>query len=811
MWTIFILLAGQAFADSSYQNPPTSIANLLDAEWSPAVRLSPDDAWMVELTRPGLRTLEDLAEPVIRVAGQKINPKTNGRALVQGYTSISIGPVEPLRRAWRQMVYLPDDAKVNDLDWDFESEKFVFTNTTADGIELWLVSDLDGEVSEPRRLLGPVLNAAYGAPCDWLPGERGLICKVVDPDRGQPPEDSLIPTGPRIDENLGRTTPARTYTNLLQSPHDEALFDYYMTSALVHVGLDGSVRRLMAPAVIDEATPSPDGNWILVSTLDRPYSYHVPASLFPKTTVVFPLEKPDQKTEVARLSLADDVPIAHGSTRTGRRSIWWRGDQPDTLVFVEALDEGDARQEVPHRDALYLLNAPFQNAPQLLWKSQLRFSNIRWGTGQMALASDYWWPTRQTRMVRIDPSVEGGNPQVVLERSLQDAYSDPGRPLTKPGPYGWSVLRMNGDELLMTGRGASPDGVYPFLDRFNIVTGERQRIWQSKDPYYERLVSVLDDMGASFITHRQSQREPPNYFLRNGSRRPVRLTQFSDWAPEFSTIQREIIHYKREDGLPLYGTLYYPPGYEPQTDGPLPTIFWAYPSEFKKRSDAGQVTRSDNTFSRPWGASHLFMLLEGYAVLDGPQIPIIGEGEEEPNDTYVEQLVWGAEAAVNAVVDMGVADPERLIIGGHSYGAFTAANLLAHTDLFRAGIARSGAYNRTLTPFGFQAEQRSFWEAPDVYMTMSPFRHAAAIDEPLLMLHGANDSNSGTYPMQSERMFGALKGHGATVRWVELPLEEHGYRARESIGHALWEMLQWADTYAKNAEPRSPEASPSAE
>jgi dipeptidyl aminopeptidase/acylaminoacyl peptidase len=797
---VFLLSSSLAVAQEDYKNPPDSIAQLLDAEWSPSVRISPDDSWMLELTRPGLRSLEDLAEPIVRVAGQKINPKTNGEALAYGYTAMTLRPVEAVRRAWHQELELPDGARIGHLDWDYESQKFTFTNTTSEGIELWVVTDMENP--QPRRLLGPVLNAAYGDPCDWLAGDGGLVCKIVDSERGEAPEESAVPTAPRIDENLGREAPARTYTNLLQSPHDEALFEYYLNSALVHVGLDGEVRPLLDSALIDEASPSPDGQWVMVSILHRPYSYHVPAYRFPRTTIVFPLEQPETATQVAELDLADDIPIAHGSTRTGRRSVWWRADQPETLAFVEALDEGDARIEVPLRDAVFLLEAPFDGEPRLLWKSELRFGGITWGDENLALAHDYWWPTRQTRVWAIEPSVEGGEPRVLVDRSLQDAYGDPGDPFTRPGPYGRFVLQQSEGRLLLSGRGASPEGVYPFLDRFDLETGETERLWQAQDPYYERLVSVLDDAGEMLITRRQSQSEPPNYFIRNGKKRPVRLTNFEDWAPEFADIEREIIHYEREDGLPLNGTLYLPPGYDKKRDGPLPTIFWAYPSEFKKRSDAGQVTRAENTFSRPWGSSHLYMLLEGYAVLDGPQIPIIGEGEEEPNDTYVQQLVWGAEAAVRAVVDLGVADPGRLVIGGHSYGAFTTANLLAHTDLFRAGIARSGAYNRTLTPFGFQAEQRSFWEAPEVYMTMSPFSHAALIDEPLLMIHGAKDSNSGTYPIQSERMFGALKGHGATVRWVELPLEEHGYKARESIGHTLWEMLEWADTYAKEAGPR---------
>jgi dipeptidyl aminopeptidase/acylaminoacyl peptidase len=355
--------------------------------------------------------------------------------------------------------------------------------------------------------------------------------------------------------------------------------------------------------------------------------------------------------------------------------------------------------------------------------------------------------------------------------------------------------------LLFRGQGASPEGVYPFLDSRDISTGETKRLWHASDPHYESISRVLDKNGERFITRRQSKTDPPNYYLHQaGKKRPTQLTNTTDWAPQFAEVEKELITYTREDGVQLSATLYLPPGYNIKKDGPLPFLLWAYPREHKSKKTASQITTPTQTFSRPYGSSALFLLTQGYGLLMGPTMPIIGEGDQEPNDTYRAQLVGSAKAAVDALVERGVADPDRIAIGGHSYGAFTAANLLAHSDLFRAGIARSGAYNRTLTPFGFQGEQRTFWEAQDVYMSMSPFSNAAKIDEPMLMIHGQNDSNSGTYPIQSERLYEAMKGLGATVRWVVLPYEDHGYRSREAIGHTLWEMVYWMDTYVKPAK-----------
>lgn len=786
-------LISLALAAEGYQQPSETIQQILDAPYPPAVSISPDHQWMLEMERPSLRTLDELAASRVKVAGIKLDPDTHGPSRPYRYRKLTLTAIEKDGPGKGKVLPLPIDARIGDVRWHPDADKLFFTLTRPDGIELWMATTK----GKTKKLTEPVLNATYGNPCDWLPGKEGLICKRVPAEQGAAPAKDRIPEGPRIEENLGRKTPARTYSNLLQNPHDEALFAHYLSSEIIHVDLKGKIRKVHNAALIDEVTPSPDGTWLKVETIERPFSYQVPASRFPRTTKVFPVDNPAATTVVAELPLADDVPVPYASVRRGRRQVGWRSDEAATLWFVEALDDGDAGKEAELRDRVSVWPAPFTSEPAKLWESELRFSGLSWGNGQIALAYEWWYDTRQVRTWRIEPSNPTKAPELVWDRSYQDHYSDPGDPLTEPGPFGTSVLRItNGDEVFLQGRGASPEGVFPFLDRFDLSTKVAARLWQAEAPYYETFTALLDDKGARIVTNRESETEPPNYYLRDlNARTATPLTTFEDWAPQFAQVKKEQIEYERADGLALTAWLYTPPGYDSEKDGPLPTVFWAYPAEYKSKNDAAQKTDSDFTFSRPYGSSVLMMLLAGYAVVDDPKIPIVGEGDEEPNDTYVEQLVSGAEAAVKTVVDMGVADPDRLVIGGHSYGAFTTANLLAHTDLFRAGIARSGAYNRSLTPFGFQSEQRTYWESTETYVTMSPFTHAPKIDEPLLMIHGAEDPNSGTYPMQSKRMYAAMKGNGGTVRWVELPLEEHGYRARESIGHVLWEMIRWADTY----------------
>lgn len=798
LFPLLLSLAAHA-GDLTYQQPPDDIQAILDANGPPAVTVSPDRQWMLELERPDLRPLAELAEPEVKVAGVTINPDTNGPAREYAYRGIVLRDVAPARKAKRVQLALPEGARVRNVRWSFDSTRFAFTLTKPDGIELWVASVPTGEV---RRLTDPVLNAAYGAPCDWLPADAGLVCKRVPADRGPAPVPSPVPTGPLVDESLGRKAPARTYSNLLASPHDEALFEHYLQSELVHVGLDGTLTPLRKADIVSSATPSPDGAWLLVRSLHRPWSYHVSAGRFPTRVQVFPLDDPDRVVELEDLPLADDVPIPTGSVRTGKRSIAWRADHPATLYAVEALDGGDAGAEADKRDRVSLLSAPFEGEFIPMWESELRLSQVRWGDDDFAMGWTWRWNDRLLRTWRLDPS-GAEEPRLLAERSFQDRYADPGNPLTWPGPHGWGVLHQVDDGIVLYGDGIRPDGVHPFVAVMDVETGETRTLWKSGDTHHETLTAVVDQDVTTLITRRQSTEDPPNYVRRTvGKRKPTALTDFQDHAPQFAEVQKELVTYTRADGVELQARIYTPPGWTP-ADGPLPTVFWAYPNEFKSKKDAGQKTKSENVFSRPSPHSPLWFCLQGYAVVDDPTLPIVGEGDREPNDDFVEQLVSGARAAVDMAVSRGVADPDRLLIGGHSYGAFMTANLLAHTDLFRAGIARSGAYNRSLTPFGFQSEQRTYWEALDTYVEMSPFTHAHRIDEPILLIHGEDDPNPGTYPMQSERLFEAIKGNGGTVRWVVLPLERHGYRARESIGHMLWEQFRWADQYVKNAPARA--------
>ncbi|MCU0570096.1 MAG: prolyl oligopeptidase family serine peptidase [Oculatellaceae cyanobacterium Prado106] len=785
--------------DPTWQTPPEPIAQILNAPPTPTASLAPNQQWLLEMEQPYLFPIAELAQPEVAVAGFRLNPQTYSPARSNPYRRLWVTEVAT---GDRRAVDLPDSARVNFLRWSPDSQKLAFTVTYLDvndpnaeprGLELWV---MELAAAKPWRVTEAILNGTYGTPYRWQSNDA-FLCKVIPSDRPPIPTHSDVPLGPMIQENLGRKTPSPTFTNLLSNPYDEALFEYYVTAALESISLTGVRSPLVPPSLISRAVASPDQSYILLETLHRPYSYQVPSGRFPKRIQV--LDPAGQLLyTVADLPLDDQRSIKFDAVRPGRREVSWRSDRPSSLYWVEALDGGDPAVEVAHRDALMTLDAPFSGEAVELWRSQYRFRRVRWGRDDAALVWEQEYDSRQSRLWRIQPGFPEASPILLVERSSEDRYRDPGTPFTTTGPYGWNVLRFTPDErgVYLSGRGASPQGVYPFLDRMDITTGQTERLWQCQDPYFEGIVDFTNVEAQQWITRRQSKTEPPNYWRSVGSQQPLQqLTRYPDPAPEFAAVQKEVIKYQRADGVQLSARLYLPPGYDAERDGPLPMMFWVYPAEFKNRELAGQVTKTENAFSRPHFTSVLFFLTQGYAVLDDPTLPIIGEGDAEPNDTYVEQLIAGAEAAVEYVVKRGVGDRTRLGIGGHSYGAFTTANLLAHSRLFKLGIARSGAYNRTLTPFGFQGEQRNFWEAPDTYMHMAPFTHAGKIQAPLLLIHGANDSNTGTYPIQTERLYEALKGLGATVRWVELPLEDHGYRSQEAVNHVLWEMMRWCQLY----------------
>lgn len=813
---------------SGYKTPPDAIRRVLDTPPTPSVSISPDDRWMVLLERRNLPSIADLAAPMLRLGGSRLNPNTNGSHGPRPYTGFILrpmpGPGETVG-ARDVRLDLPPDAALSGPSWSADGNYFTFTNTInpagerdasgkpkPSGTELW-ICDVERGVVKP--LTGPALNTASGVGIRWMPDQKSVLVSLIPQGRGPLPERPAVPSGPVVQAAGGSIAPVRTYQDLLTDTHDETLFDWIMTGQLAVIDVTTGQRRdIGAPAIHAGVSPSPSGEYLLVGTVQRPYSYAVPWSLFPQTWDVVETKTAKPVRTVVEMPLRENIPTQ--GVQTGPRGLNWLDTQPATLLWTDALDGGDPRAKVDHRDRCMILPSPFTGEATEWLKLQHRASGMSWlepGKAQdgptiaHAMVGEYERERRWIRTWMVSLDVDGakvvGEPRLVFDRSINDQYNDPGSPLSKRLDNGVSVIRVDDGHVYLDGDGATPEGNRPFLDRMSLTDFSKERLWRNEGECYEVAVDVLHRDGANapvrVLTSYETRDTPPNYYVRDlQSGERTALTTFADPLPELRKIKREIITYARDDGAPLSATMYLPPDYVEGTK--LPLFIWAYPNEVSDTSTAGQVSGSEYRFTQIGGSSHLFLLLAGYAVMDNASMPVIGD-PETVNDTFVTQIVANAQAAIDKAVAMGVGDPSRVAVGGHSYGAFMTANLLAHCPpgMFKAGIARSGAYNRTLTPFGFQSERRSFWEAQDVYINMSPFTHADKIKTPILMIHGQIDNNSGTFPIQSERLFQAIKGTGGTARLVMLPYESHGYAARESVMHVLAESIEWLDRYVKNA------------
>jgi dipeptidyl aminopeptidase/acylaminoacyl peptidase len=783
----------QGIAQTTYQTPPKAIADLVNAPSTPSVSFSKNGDWMMLLERADNPSIEELSQPELRIAGLRINPATSGPSRGRGVENVKIKMTRGGEEI--QIKGLPANPSMGGFALSKDEKFLAFTQTEANGISLWVV---DMTSFEAKKLTDTILNEVYGDAMAWTP-ENEILIKAVNPNRGNIPQKPSAPAGPIIQESTGEASPNRTYQDLLSNPYDEKLFAFFIDSQIMLVDLNGNKKPIGPSGMIKSMDLSPDGKYLMVDLIKKPFSYLVPASRFPYDVEVWDKAGKKVKT-VAQIPLDENRPTGFDATVTGPRNISWRADKGAMLYWVEAQDEGDPRNDVKDREIVYTLDAPFAGEKKKLATTPYRFAGIAWSDDNFAIMNERWSASRKEMRSVINPSNPNQAKRLIIERSSDDIYNDPGDPLFVENQFGKNVLLRNGDLIFMTSQGGSPDGNMPFLSTFDTKTKAQNVLWKSEAPYYERVVKVLDESGSEFITLKESTDIQPNYWLVNTKKRmaPMQVTNFVHPYESLKGIQKQQVTYPRKDGLNLSAVIYTPVGYDPAKDGTLPVLMWAYPREYKSKEVAAQVRGSKYAFTRlNWG-SPIYWVTRGYAIMDQTEMPIVGEGDKEPNDYFLEQLVWNAEAAIAKIVDMGIGDRMRIAVGGHSYGAFMTANLLSHTDLFAAGIARSGAYNRTLTPFGFQYEQRTYWEAPEVYFNMSPFSFAHKVKTPILMIHGEADNNSGTFPIQSERYYNALKGHGATARLVFLPNESHGYAAQESILHTLWEMDTWLEKYVKN-------------
>ncbi|NNL81308.1 MAG: S9 family peptidase [Flavobacteriaceae bacterium] len=798
VFTLLILLfisVSYAQDNVKYQKPAAEILELAEAPLAPSVRMDSKGDAMLFLYRSNFKSIAELSETEVRLGGLRINPKTNIGSRTTYYNDIKVrngrtGPIQDVKN-------LPDNPRLSYISFSPDESKVAFIHTVENGVELWVI-DLDTATAD--RLTDASLNANVRGAYSWFKDSNSLLVKMLPSNRESLIDaKAVVPAGPTISESeQGVKAQNRTYQDLLKNPNDEHNFEQLAKSELYKVDLNGNKTLWKESAMISSMSFSPNGEYVMVTTIEKPFSYLVPYYRFPSTIAVYDKNGKLVKT-MLEVPLIEDLPKGFMAVRTGMRNLNWRDDKPATLFWAEALDGGDPANEVAFRDQMFQMEAPFNSEAQPLMKTIGRYDDIIWGDENTAVVYDYWWNTRNTKAYLFNPSNPAKEAVKIWDRNYQDRYSDPGNFVTTKNEYGENTLAMDKNALYLIGAGYSKKGKFPFIDKMNLKSLEKNRLYESSlTDKLENIYDAIDIKKGEFLVRLESKNEYPNYYIRNIKNKKgiVPLTAFENPFKSIMDVHKEVINYKRDDGLDLSGTLYLPTDYEEGEKYPM--ILWAYPREYKDKSSAGQSTSNPNRFTFPSYGSPIYWVTRGYVVLSNAAFPIVGEGEEEPNDSFRQQLVANGKAAIDAVDKMGYIDRERVAVGGHSYGAFMVANLLSHSNLFAAGIARSGAYNRTLTPFGFQSEERSYWEAPEVYYTMSPFMHAEKMKTPLLLIHGEADNNSGTYPLQSERYFNALKGLGAPARLVMLPKESHGYRAKESILHMLWEQDQWLEKHVKN-------------
>lgn len=785
--------------DEGYKTPPAAIANLLLAKPTPSITIDGKAEWMLLSERNSYPSVEELAQPEFRIAGQRINPNNFAPSRQNFINNFILKDIKAGKEY--PVTGLPANMLAGNVSWNPNEKKIAFTNTTNKSVDLYVI---DVATRKAAKVNKQPLNVILGQDFVWM-DDNTLLYKTILQPAAAAPVKSLMPSGPAVQQNLGKVAPSRTYQDLIKSPYDEQLFAFYATVQLVK-NVNGAETKIGKPAIYTTFSLSPDKKYLLIRTINKPFSYLVPANGFNSTVSITDLTGKVVKV-VAELPSSELSPSGYDNILNAPRGFDWRDDEAATLTWSAPLDSGIYKNRSDFHDAVYALSAPFTGEPKELFKTTWRFGGISWGNEKIALVSERLQSKQSTRLSRYNPAT--GQLETLQERNITDAYGNPGSPVTIKNKYGRQVIRLidNDTKLLMNNPvGSSPKGDLPFIAKFDLNTKKNDIIWRCQEGTFESVTYVLDADKLVLLTRRESQKDMPNYYIKNLVLRIADqpITSFTNPYPQLEGISKQKVTYKRADGVDLTGDLYLPKNYDPKKDGPLPVLMWAYPREFNSAADAAQIRGSQDRFTMVSYGGPVFWVTQGYAVLDNAEMPIVAtDSSKKPNDNFIDQLKMNAEAAINKLAEMGVGDKNRVAVGGHSYGAFMTANLLAHTNLFKAGIARSGAYNRSLTPFGFQNEDRTYWQAPELYSAMSPFSYANKIKTPLLLIHGEMDDNPGTFPIQSERLFNAVKGHGGTVRFVSLPYEAHGYRGKENLLHMLYEQNAWLEKYVKHADKNS--------
>lgn len=787
------------FAETLYQKPDAPIDQLVRGPDRSSPTLNRQKTALVKGYGVYYPSIQYIARPQIKLGGVRFNPKN--------YTSVANAYVKRLvyrdiKTKAEKEISFPEGSIIRERAWSPDGKHLAVSVELEKCHEVWIVQ-IPG--LQKTKVPGVCLNAVLGRYVDWVDNDR-LLLRVRTPDQAQEVAiEKEIPVGPVVQETKGKVSNNRTYPNLVKTPQDEKAFARAIKSqhVIYHVGAK-SISKLGPAGLYTTFDFSPDRKYILVKTLQTPFSYNVPVGLYGYKLDVWTADgKPFH--HLVEDEAQENLPIEGVTDKP--RSFAWVMSEPSTLFNLKALDKGDWNVKADYRDELYFTKMKTASDTKAEFIQKFKFRIVGFDAFDLKdnyMVTEYERDRKWVTDYQMSKTTDGWKLKTMFSLSEDDDYNAPGSPYSKRNKYDEFVIAVDqtGDDasIYLSGKGSTPKGDFPFLKKMSLETQKTSEIFRSAEGRYESFQGFMDtEHYTSFLISSESQTEMQKYELvtvKDGKlSREVFLDSEPDIFQKIAQFKKEIVTYKRNDGVLLSGTLYYPTDYKEGQK--YPAIIQAYPLEYTDASTAGQVRGSQNYYSRPSGSSILFNLMRGYVVLDEAQMPIIGPPETK-NDTFREQLVAGAQAAVDFLKQKGLVDEKRIGVIGHSYGAFMVSNLLTYSDLFATGIARSGAYNRTLTPNGFQGERRSLWQAKETYAKMSPFIDADKMKKPLLLIHGMADNNPGTFTLQSERYFDALKAQGVTARLVLLPEESHGYESLESNEHVLYETFRWFDQYLKN-------------
>jgi len=817
-------------ASSSYEEPSDVLKRLFLPPKDPSLTLSSDYQWLVLTQEPPLPSISLLAKPEEKLAGIRFDPKLLSPSRLDYATSLAL---QHMVTGDVQKMDLPEDSEgIRYIRFHPSRPTFVFASKVKNEplLELYKCELVENLWRMKKIPLGcRRMNFVSGCAYQFTAHGGRLLVKTVPANWPDEPPKEPVSVGPSVQvvAKGAADAPGRTYQDLLKNKYDEAKLRHYLTTELLRIDIESldvkTVGQSGGGRLVRSIQCSPCSRFLLVA-LTTTFSYSVPISRFGRAVRVWDLDS-DGDVEVASVPVDDEIPLGYDTCSRHPRSFQFHPCEDHTIIHALAADGGKSLAdpfEGGERDALYVQTLDDRTLTlenPIKWVGlEWRYNDLEFTESGIAMIDEYRWNDRMQRKWMLDDKKESKT-RLLWERSWENRYDSPGEPLTRRGKGGkYLIVQPTPTSIYLSGSGASPNGDRPFLDQLDFAAEDIKttRLWRCAAPLegeldaakevggvlpsvrrdvYESLVCLLYD-NETIMFSREGKIKPRNYFLtklQDESKSEIQVTDVAHPQPDLLAITKELVQYKREDGVDLTADLYLPANY----DGtPCPTLFWAYPREFKNAKAAGQLQGSKHRFVSAHWASPVHWAAKGWVIMDDFSLPVIGEGDVRPNDTFIEQIVSGAKAAVDYVTSRGVCDPKRCAVGGHSYGSFMTAHLLSHTSLFAAGIGRSGAFNRTLTPMSFQSEDRSIWEAQDTYITMSPLMHVKkySLQEcvgKLLLIHGEADENSGTYPMQSERYFAALKAFGIESRLVILPHERHSYRAKESILHMAWEQEEW--------------------